>query len=317
MARSIAAKEQSEHLAMDSAASKDSGCPGPVVAFGFAGQGSQRSGMGAELFSRHRETVRVANEVLGWSIEKLCLEKDGRLNRTEYTQPALFVVNSLYYRDFCERSGECATHLLGHSVGEYNALHAAGVMDFQTGLRIVKKRGEVMSRCRAEGAMAALIGPREQLLAFVDQNASSLYLANDNSPRQIVVAGGRESIAALEETVRRQNLGEVIPLAVSGAFHSPLMAEARDELAQFLAAQRFEAPSRCVIANVSASPYRSDNLVEMLIDHLVKPVRWLDSIRYLIARGPVLFQEIGPGRVLSSLFRQITADQARLSGGLK
>jgi malonyl CoA-acyl carrier protein transacylase len=302
---------------MNSAESNNAGGPGPIIAFAFAGQGSQRSGMGAELFSRHRDAVRAADEVLGWSIEQLCLGKDERLNQTQYTQPALFVVNSMLYKDFCARSGECATHFLGHSVGEYNALHAADVMDFQTGLRIVKKRGEVMSRCRTEGTMAALIGVREQLLAFVEQNAADLYLANDNSPRQIVVAGGRQTIAALKETVRRQNLGEVIPLAVSGAFHSPLMSDARDEFGEFLAAQRFDAPRRCVIANVSASPYRPESLAQSLIDHLVQPVRWLDSIRYLIARGPVLFQEIGPGRVLSSLFRQITTDLAHPQGELQ
>jgi malonyl CoA-acyl carrier protein transacylase len=288
-----------------------------TVAFAFPGQGSQRPGMGAALFPRHRETVRVANDVLGYSIEELCLAKDGRLNRTEYTQPAIFVVNALNYAEMLAQVGESATHALGHSVGEYNALHVADVFDFATGLHIVKKRGELMSRCPAGGAMAALIGEREKLLAYVRQSNPDVYLANDNSPRQIVVAGKQRAIARLEEQVRQRGLGESIPLSVSGAFHSPLMADAKVEFAEFISAQKFRAAKLCVVSNVSALPHVSERLASCLADHLIHPVRWLESIQYLLAQGPLLFHEFGSGRILSALFHQITACIPSSTGGQK
>ncbi len=276
-----------------------------MITYAFAGQGSQHPGMGAALFSRHPKMMRIAHEVLGYSIEDLCLSGGRKLNQTEYTQPAVFVVNALTYIDTLNRSGQVPSFLLGHSLGELNALHVAGVFDFETGLCIVKKRGELMSRCGADGTMAALLGEREQLLAFLEQGGSDVYLAIDNSPRQIVVAGKRQAIARLEASVRQRGLGIVVPLVVSGAFHSPLMGDARDEFADFLTTQPIRAPNLPVVANVSASPYQPNELCIHLADLLVRPVRWVDSIRYLLERGPMLFQEIGPGHIVSSLIRQI------------
>jgi trans-AT polyketide synthase/acyltransferase/oxidoreductase domain-containing protein len=261
--------------------------------------------MGAALFPRYPEQVRAADEVLGYSVEELCLAKDRRLSQTEYTQPALFVVNALTYLEARDRSYPAPTHLLGHSLGELNALHAAGAFDFETGVRIAKKRGELMSSRGEEGTMAALLGKRERLLAFIEQGPSGVYLANDNTPGQVVVSGSREAIAGLEASFRQDGLGNVIPLAVSGAFHSPLMRGARDEFAEFLKSQSLNEPKLPVIANVSATPYTLAELRDHLTDHLVHPVRWFDSIRYLLRQGPMLFQEIGPANILSPLIRQI------------
>ncbi len=276
-----------------------------MITYVFAGQGSQRAGMGAALFPHYPEQVRAADRLLGYSVEELCLARDGRLSQTRYTQPALFVVNALTYMDALERSYPAPSYLLGHSLGELNALHAAGAFDFETGVRIAIKRGDLMSRCVEEGTMAALLGERERLLAFVEQCGAGVHLANDNSPGQIVVSGSREAIAGLEARVLEGGLGSVVPLAVSGAFHSPLMRGARDEFAEFLNSQPFGEPKLPVIANVSAAPYSAAELRNNLTEHLVRPVRWFDSIRYLLRQGPMLFQEIGAANVLSPIIRQI------------
>jgi trans-AT polyketide synthase/acyltransferase/oxidoreductase domain-containing protein len=272
-----------------------------MIAYAFAGQGSQRRGMGEALFARYPRIVRAANEILGYSVEELCRSGDGRLRQTECTQPAVFVVNALTYLETHERLGTNPHYLLGHSLGELNALYAAGVFDFETALRIVKMRGKLMSRC-PDGAMAALLGERETLLSLIT-GMDDVYLANDNSARQIVVAGPRNALTALQSRVGAA--GEFIPLAVSGAFHSPLMQSARDAFASFLAEQTFRAPEIPVIANVSAAPHTVADLRTSLAEHLVRPVRWRDSITYLLQRGPMLFQEIGPSPVLAPLIRQI------------
>ncbi|MBR1158098.1 ACP S-malonyltransferase [Bradyrhizobium elkanii] len=295
-------------------ASPASGLHAPRIVFAFPGQGSQRSGMAARLLQAYPETVRLADDVLGLSLAELCAGKDGRLAQTQFTQPAMFVINALHCRELVERFGSGPSCALGHSLGEYNALHAAGVFDFETGLRIVKKRGELMSRCPA-GRMAALVGDRSNLLSFLSQNADGVDLANDNSPRQIVVAGSPQAIAAMEEQMQERALGQVIQLPVSGAFHSRLMQRAMAEFSEFLSRQTLRAPKFDVIANVSASPHTLEQMIDRLADHLVSPVRWLESIHLLLRRGPMLFQEAGPGRVLSNLFREIVAQAPCSIGG--
>jgi trans-AT polyketide synthase/acyltransferase/oxidoreductase domain-containing protein len=274
------------------------------VAFVFAGQGAQRAGMGAELFARYPAEVRAAGRLLGWPVEEVCAGHDGRLNRTEFTQPALFVVNALAFRDQVERTGLRPDYLAGHSLGELNALHAAGAFDFETGVRIVARRGELMARC-GPGAMAALLGEREPLQALLAETGTGVWLANDNTPRQVVVSGTPEAVAALEERVRGLGLADVVPLPVSGAFHSPLMAPAHHEFLAFLREQPLQPPAVPVVSNATARPYRAEELGQALADVLVRPVRWLESIRWLLRQGPLLFQEAGPGRVATSLVRQI------------
>ena len=276
-----------------------------MITYVFAGQGTQRKGMGETLFARYQDMVRVADEVLGYSVEALCFAGDRRLDQTEYTQPALFVVNAMMYHDAIDRCAVTPSYLLGHSLGELNALCSAGVFSFETGLQIVKKRGELMGRCSADGALAALLGERSRLLAFVEDCDQDIYLALDNAPYQITVAGTRQAIARLTMRVHEQGLGEVIPVAASGPFHSPFMRDARKEFADFLTRYEFHAPRIPVVANVSASPYQAEEIAGYLADLLVRPVRWVESIRYLLQRGPMLLQEIGPGHVVSSLIRQI------------
>src|ERR1051325_1252882 len=277
-----------------------------MITYVFSGQGSQRPGMGAGLFSAYPKMVQVADSVLGYSIEDLCLSGDRRLNQTEFTQPALFVVNALIYLDTIQRTGIRSNYLLGHSLGELNALHAAGVFSFEVGLRIVHRRGELMARFGKEGTMAALVGDRDRLLSFLERDCANVYLASDNSPRQVVVAGRHEAIAALDSNLRSCGIGTVIPLSVSGAFHSPLMQAAQEGFAEFLEAQshNFQTPDTPAIANVSALPYLPGDICSHLTMLLTRPVQWINSIRYLLQRGPMLFNELGPRCILSTLIQQ-------------
>jgi malonyl CoA-acyl carrier protein transacylase len=283
-----------------------------VITYAFAGQGAQHIGMGSNLFARYPDMVRAADDVLGYSIEELCLSSDGRLNQTEFTQPAIFVVNALDFRAAYERIGLAPDFVVGHSVGELSALYAAGVYDFETGLSIVQERGMLMSRCQPPGAMAALIGERAALRAFISDPTHGVFLATDNGPTQIVVAGTRQAIERLSISLDRLRLGRAVLLPVSGAFHSPLMQEARLAFDACLQPRIFATPSVPIIANLTARPYATNEIRRHLVDHLVSPVRWHESITYLAAIGPMLFQDLGPGRVVSSLIRQIIDDMSSI-----
>jgi trans-AT polyketide synthase/acyltransferase/oxidoreductase domain-containing protein len=275
--------------------------------FVFPGQGSQHQGMGGELFERYADLTATADDILGYSIQRLCLENPRqKLRQTEYTQPAVYVVNALSYLD----SGAVPDYVAGHSLGEYNALHAAGVFDFETGLRLVRKRGELMSRMQA-GSMAAVIGLAqekiEQILA--DNGFDDLDIANYNAPDQIVVSG---SVSALEQAHRvfRVAGARVIPLNVGAAFHSRFMQPASEQFAEFLSTFEFAELQRPVISNLHATPYRWEKIGENLQQQITRPVRWTQTIRYLLQQGEKEFHEIGPGRVLTGLLKTIREQTA-------
>jgi malonyl CoA-acyl carrier protein transacylase len=192
--------------------------------------------MGAQLFGRFPEEVARADEILGYSIEELCRDDvEGRLQNTEYTQPALFVVNALSHLAHRADGGAEPDYLAGHSLGEYNALHAAGAFDFATGLRLVAKRGELMSRV-ADGGMAAVVGLTAEQVAelLARPGLENLSIANYNNPTQIVVAGPRDDVAGARAVFEEAGAGLFTVLRVSGAFHSPYMSAIQGEFAEFL-----------------------------------------------------------------------------------
>jgi malonyl CoA-acyl carrier protein transacylase len=285
-------------------------------AFVFPGQGSQKRGMGQGLFDQLREYVEVEKEVddiVGYSMRNLCLEdSDNRLKETQFTQPSLYVANALhYYKALAD--GQNASHVAGHSLGEYNALLAAGVFDFLTGLRIVKKRGELMSRAR-NGGMGAVIGlsPAAISDALKGAGLSGIDVANFNSPSQTVVSGPVDEIKRAGPVFEAAGARMFMPLPVSAAFHSRYMADAAAEFADFLAPMTFAAPRIPVVANVTALPYptenASDSVKSMLVRQITHSVQWTQSVRYLIAQGVGQFSEIGPGNVLTRLVQQIQQD---------
>lgn len=267
-------------------------------AFMFPGQGAQRTGMGEGLFDQFPELTAQADGVLGYSIRELCLQGPmDRLTQTQFTQPALFVVNALSYLKKIDQGAGRPDYLLGHSVAEYVALFAAGVVSFEDGLRLVQKRGALMASAHG-GGMAAVLGlSAETVEALIqDHGLSDIFAANYNTPLQIVVSGKREAVEAAEPIFMQAGASLYKVLAVSGAFHTPFMADAKTEFGKFAADIAFASPEIPVISNVTARPHQPETIREQMVEQITAPVRWSDSIRYLLAKGlaPEDFSEIGP-----------------------
>jgi len=274
----------------------------------FPGQGSQSPGMGGELFDQFPELVKQADEVLGCSIKNLCLDDpENELNQTDYTQPALYIVNALTYLSKTAKTDLRPDFVAGHSLGEYNALFAAGVFDFITGLKIVQKRGQTMVKVTG-GGMAAIIGMQPDKIKHVLKDASfeTIDIANYNSPKQTVISGRKEDIDAVKTAFEEAGVRMFIPLKVSGAFHSRYMQEAQDEFADFLKHIEFQPVKIPVIANYTAAPYQNDETMNNMIQQISNPVRWVESIQYLKLQPEPEFEEVGPGNVLTKLIKQIT-----------
>jgi [acyl-carrier-protein] S-malonyltransferase len=266
------------------------------TAWVFPGQGSQAVGMADNL---DPERLAMASELLGWSVAEVCQDAE-QLEQTRYTQPCLYVMESILV-DGLRQQGQLPAVVTGHSLGEYVALYAAGVFDFETGLNLVKKRAELMSQA-AGGKMTALIGfDRAELLAVIAQTAD-VVLANDNSAAQVVLSG---SPAAVDAVVSQIKVKKAIPLKVSGAFHSHLMAEAASEFAELLAPITFADAQMPVISNVEPTPTtEAAVLKERLVRQMTGAVRWLEICQQLSTLGIAQAVEIGPGKVLTGLIKR-------------
>ena len=273
----------------------------------FPGQGSQSKKMGAGLFERYPDLVAKADAILGYSIEELCLDDPrSELNKTQFTQPALYVVNALAYFSKVDACGP-ADFLAGHSLGEFNALMAAGCYDFETGLRLVQKRGELMAQIRG-GAMAAILNASSDHIAEVlkANGLNNVYMANFNTPMQTVISGLSEEVAGASRLFQMQGKMRFYPLATSGAFHSPYMREAMQQFRAHLQDVRFAPPAIAVLANVTARPYTAGSILDTLASQIASTVRWSDSMQYLMAlahaRGvPLEFVECGHGDMLTRM----------------
>src|SRR5580765_272109 len=284
-----------------------------MIAFIFPGQGSQKRGMGQGLFDEVREYAAVEKEIdaiLGYSLRKLCLEDtENRLKETQFTQPCLYVVNALHYYKAVSQ-GTRPAYVAGHSLGEYNALLAAGVFDFLTGLRLVKKRGELMSQAR-NGGMAAVIGlSGSTITRLIKENGlASLDVANFNAPTQVVLSGPVEDIKHAAPIFEKGGARMYMPLQVSAAFHSRYMADAAKAFSDFLAPMSFTAPQMPVVANATAQLYpaynASESVKSLMVRQITNSVQWTQSIRLLLGQGVTQFSEMGPGNVLTRLVQQI------------
>jgi len=287
------------------------------VAYVFPGQGSQFVGMGLEQ-AQHRPIFRGiflrADALLGFPLSQQCWYGPAEaLNDTLNTQPAIFT-HSLAAYEMVKLSEElpAPAFVAGHSLGELSALCAAGALTFEDGLRLARERGRLMKEAgeRAPGSMAAVIGLDAQTLEAVCREASAhhpgVVVANDNAPGQIVISGGKEAVAAATELAKAKGAKRVIPLNVSVASHSPLMAEAAEAFAQVVARTPV-APARVpVVANTTARPItHPDDIRAELAAQLTAPVRWVESVRAMHQAGVTLFVELGPKDVLCGLIKRI------------
>lgn len=279
-----------------------------MKAFLFPGQGSQRKGMGAELFQEFGQYVRIANDILGYDIVELCVDDpDSVLTQTEFTQPAVFVVSALSYLKHLQEGGGRPDFVAGHSVGEYAAFVAAGALDFESALTLVKARGEIMSRL-GNGRLAAVIGHDEDstLRLIKRLDVKGIELANLNTPVQTVVGG---SASALEDFVAECSRIDVraIPLQVGGAFHTSLMSNAAQEFRGSLEAVAFRNPVIPVISNVTGQPYKVGQISDVLGAQIDHHVNWVSSIAYLVSCGVTDWQEFPAGGPLKAMVPKIAA----------
>ena len=273
----------------------------------FPGQGSQKKGMGADVFARFPEETATADEILGYPVAEQCLEDPGdKLSQTQYTQPLLFTVCALMYLDRVQETGMKPDLVAGHSVGEFAALFAAGVFDFATGLRLVQKRGELMSRVIG-GGMAAVVGmtPDEIGTVLRASGYTTIDVANLNSPKQSVISGLKDDVLAAQPVFEAAGAKKFVPLDVSGAFHSRYMQPSQAEFASFARTFAFSTPAIPVIANVTARPYEPEQILDNMTRQITSPVRWVESMQYALQQPEPEFEEIGPGNVLTALLRQI------------
>jgi malonyl CoA-acyl carrier protein transacylase len=274
----------------------------------FPGQGSQSKGMGAELFERYADWTADADAVLGFSIRELCVDDPrGELGLTQFTQPALYTVNALTYRARQDAGAPAPDFVAGHSLGEYNALQAAGVFDFADGLRMVRRRGEIMGQVSG-GGMAAVVGlepARIREVLDASEAGRRLDVANFNSFDQTVIAGPKDDLATVKADFEAAGVRAYIPLNVSAPFHSRYMHEPQATFAAFLEDIPFVAPTIPVMSNVTGKPYEAERLRETLSAQIGSSVHWLESMVYLLDQPEPEFEEVGPGSVLTKMLAQI------------
>lgn len=302
--------------------------PMSKTAYLFPGQGSQEAGMGRALYEQFdgaRARLDRADEVLGFALTEIMFgegeEAEEALKQTEVTQPALYA-HSLAAMAVLEARGPQPDMTAGHSLGEYSALAAAGALSFEDGLRVVRRRGELMAATNEDdgsdgrpGAMAAIIGMGAEALEAVCQEITReggddavhyvVQPANYNAPGQIVISGDAEAVKAASALCEERGARRAISLPVSGAFHSPLMRSARDGLAEELADLDIQEPRCPVYLNVTAEATTEPEAIRAaLLEQLLSPVRWAPSLEAMHAAGAERFVEVGAGRVLSGLVRR-------------
>lgn len=275
------------------------------TAWVFPGQGSQVIGMGVDLLelSYAKDKFEQAQEILGWSVPEICQSDEDKLSRTLYTQPSLYVVESIL-ADLMRERGHKPDLVAGHSLGEYVALYVAGVFDWAGGLRLVKRRAELMDSV-AGGMMAALMKfDRKQLEQLIEQTPD-VVLANDNSLAQVVISGTPAAVEAVLSQVKAR----AKPLNVSGAFHSPLMAAAAAEFQEILDSVPFNTAQVPVLSNTEPIPtVDAAVLKERLSRQMTGSVRWRETSLALPSEGIERVVEIGPGKVLTGLIKRTCPD---------
>ncbi|MFI3258651.1 MAG: ACP S-malonyltransferase [Rikenellaceae bacterium] len=281
-------------------------------AYVFPGQGAQSVGMGKELYEKSEEAKTLferANEVLGFRITDIMFDgTPEQLKETKVTQPAVFLHSVI----MAKALGVKPDAVAGHSLGEFSALVVAGVLSFEDGLTLVSKRAQAMqAACEAvSGTMAAVLALSDEAVEQICESTEGIVVAaNYNCPGQLVISGEVEAVEAACVAAKEAGARRALKLPVGGAFHSPLMAPAREELAQAIAEAPFSEPSCPIYQNVDAQPYTdAAKIKENLIAQLTAPVRWTQIVKNMVADSVTTFTELGPGNVLQGLIKKVSAD---------
>ena len=275
--------------------------------FIFSGQGSHRPGMSLNLYNTFqiaKDRIELSNKILGYDISEIMFSSEENvLRQTQYAQPAIFIHSTILF-DLIKDQNECVA-VAGHSLGEFSALYANNFFDFETGLKIVDVRARAMHKCELNypGKMSAVIGTSIDKIQSICDSVDC-QIANINSDSQIVISGSEESIDLASKSLK--NIGaKVIPLSVSGAFHSKLMSEAKNKLSEIINTSSFNEVCYPVVSNFNAKPNRSIEAIKhALIEQIDNPVQWSKSIKSL-SKLSSEFLEIGPKKVLSNIIKKI------------
>ena len=291
-----------------------------MISLVFPGQGSQKIGMGSDLYNNFdlaKELFKKADDILGYKISEIILNgPQEKLNQTTFTQPAIYLIGLTIveilknYTNFFENKFK---YFAGHSLGEYTALTVAESISFEQGLLLLKNRGEAMQSAVpiGDGGMLAVLGVQvAELKKIIEENFENIkcFIANDNSIGQLILSGKNDQLDKFSLVLKEKKIRN-IKLPVSAPFHCELMKEATIKMEKVLNIQEFLKPKFNVISNVTSTVYQNPNEIrELLIKQIESPVRWRESIENMISKGVTTFVEIGPGKVLSGLIKRINKD---------